>query len=101
MTSAYKETSSENDWMYIQTKKEYLRLIVFWKETHLQYAFQEVGTYARIDFHVHLNEIFEITSNDDTYLNKMWVCHVDFIIREENLMNILFALEVDVLTHIE
>ncbi|MBP3543532.1 MAG: DUF2726 domain-containing protein [Lachnospiraceae bacterium] len=57
----------------------------------------ELGASVRIDFHIHLNEIFQVEeSEEESYFNKLWVCHVDFIVRNrKNPANVYFAVELD------
>lgn len=56
---------------------------------------KEFGATVRIDFHVHLNEIFRI-EKEDNYFNKLWVCHVDFLIRNrKNPAIVYFGIELD------
>ena len=62
---------NDDSWMYIKAqKRNYAFDSALEKDTY-NMLFQEISEYARIDFHVHLNEIFEITSQNETYLNKL------------------------------
>lgn len=51
---------------------------------------------VRIDFHVHLNEIFKVDSKDKEYYHKLWGCHVDIVLRGKwKFANIYCAIEID------
>ena len=43
-----------------------------------------------------MNELFKVIEQDETYFNKLWVCHVDFVVRDrKNPAIIYFAVELD------
>lgn len=55
----------------------------------------ELGATVRIDFHIHLNEVFRV-EEEESYFNKLWTCHVDFLVRNrKNPANVYFAVELD------
>lgn len=66
------------------------------EQTMYNFLRKEFGGTVRVDFHVHLNELFKVINQEETYFNKLWVCHVDFVIRDrKNPAIIYFAIEMD------
>ena len=89
-------TNDLEEWRYIRTEtREYAFDSTIERDTYNMLR-KEVGRWVKIDFHVHLNEIFKIVDREDGYFNKLWVCHVDFILRDrKNPMKIYCAIEID------
>lgn len=66
------------------------------EQTMYNFLRKELGGTVRIDIHVHMNELFKVIEQDETYFNKLWVCHVDFVVRDrKNPAIIYFAVELD------
>ena len=68
------------------------------KAEQIMYNFlrSELGGAVRVDFHVHMNELFRVSDDENTYYNKLWACHIDFVIRDrKNPAIIYFAVELD------
>lgn len=66
------------------------------EQTMYNFLRKEFGSAVRVDIHVHMNELFKVVEQNETYFNKLWVCHVDFVVRDrKNPAIIYFAVELD------
>lgn len=92
-----KEEPPENDmrWKDIKVVKRKYAFDSKLEQDTYNFLRSEFRAAFRIDFHVHLNEIFRVDEKE-SYFNKLWVCHVDFLIRNrKNPSIIYFAIELD------
>lgn len=90
------EQEKREEWKHIKVKlREHAFDSTIERNTYNMLR-KEIAKWAKIDFHVHLNEIFKIVDREDNYFNKLWVCHVDFLIRDRrDPMKIYCAIEID------